>query len=173
MKSFAIAVAALVGAALSFPAAAQEQQATAADDASVKINQLIVYGDDPCPESTVDQITVCARKNERERFRIPEALRDDPMAPGRESWVNRAEAMEYVGKTGTDSCSPVGAGGFTGCFSQLIRQARAERMGADNVSWARLVEAERAKRLAKLDAEAEAIEQQLRAQEQAKGQQPQ
>lgn len=165
MKSLTM-MAALAAMAVSFSAAAQEQQATAADDASVRINQLIVYGDDPCPESTADQITVCARKNERERFRIPEALRQDPMAPGRESWTNRAEAMEYVGKTGIDSCSPVGAGGFTGCFTQLMRQARAERMGTDNVSWASLVEAERAKRLAKLDAEAEAIEQQLRTQEQ-------
>lgn len=170
MKSLVLAASVLAGLALSFPAAAQEQRATAADDASVRINQLIVYGDDPCPESTVDQITVCARKQERERFRIPEALRDDPMAPGRESWANRAEAMEYVGRTGTGSCSPVGAGGPTGCFAELMRQARAERMGADNVSWASLVEAERAKRLAKLDAEAEAIEQQLRAQEEGKAQ---
>lgn len=170
MKSLRI-TAALAAMVVSLPAVAQEaQSAGAADDASVKINQLIVYGDDPCPESTADQITVCARKGENERFRIPEPLRDDPRAPGRESWVNRAEALEYVGKTGTDSCSPVGGGGFTGCFTQLMREARAERMGADNVSWARLVEAERQKRLEKLDAEAAAIEQQLKAQEKASGQ---
>lgn len=170
MKRMMIA-AALIGLMVSHPSAAQERQAVGAvDDASVKINQLIVYGDDPCPESTADQITVCARKGEGERFRIPESLRDDPRAPGRESWTNRAEALEYVGKTGTDSCSPVGGGGFTGCFAQLMREARAERMGADNVRWSQLVEAERQKRLEKLDAEAEAIEQQLRAQEQSGGQ---
>lgn len=169
MKSMSIA-AALAVSALTFPAAAQEERSVPADDSSVKINQLIVYGNDPCPESTADQITVCARKGERERFRIPEALREDPVAAKRESWTNRAEALEYVGRSGTDSCSPVGAGGFTGCFTQLMRQARAERMGADNVSWARLVEAERQKRLARLDAEAEAIEQQLSEQERAKGQ---
>ncbi len=169
MKRMMMATA-LLGLTVSLPSAAQDRaSAGVADDASVKINQLIVYGDDPCPESTADQITVCARKGENERFRIPEALRDDPRAPGRESWTNRAEALEYVGKSGTDSCSPVGAGGFTGCFAQLMRQARAERMGADNVSWAQLVEAERRKRLEKLDAEAEAIEQQLREQERSGG----
>lgn len=169
MKRMMMATA-LLGLTVSLPSAAQDRaSAGVADDASVKINQLIVYGDDPCPESTADQITVCARKGENERFRIPEALRDDPRAPGRESWTNRAEALEYVGRTGTDSCSPVGAGGFTGCFTQLMRQARAERMGADNVSWAQLVEAERRKRLEKLDAEAEAIEQQLREQERSGG----
>jgi hypothetical protein len=169
MKRMMMATA-LLGLTVSFPSVAQDRaSAGVADDASVKINQLIVYGDDPCPESTDDQITVCARKGENERFRIPEALRDDPRAPGRESWTNRAEALEYVGRSGTDSCSPVGAGGFTGCFTQLMRQARAERMGADNVSWAQLVEAERRKRLEKLDAEAEAIEQELREQERGGG----
>jgi hypothetical protein len=169
MKRMMMATA-LLGLTVSLPSIAQDRaSAGVADDASVKINQLIVYGDDPCPESTADQITVCARKGENERFRIPEALRDDPRAPGRESWTNRAEALEYVGRSGTDSCSPVGAGGFTGCFTQLMRQARAERMGADNVSWAQLVEAERRKRLEKLDAEAEAIEQELREQERGGG----
>src|SRR3546814_12426792 len=117
-------------------------------------------------ESNADQITVCARKGENERFRIPEALREDPNAPGNESWTNRAVAMEYVGRSGTDSCSPVGGGGFTGCFSELMREARADRMGSDNISWARLVEAERQKRQEKLDAEAAAIEAKLKAEEQ-------
>src|SRR3546814_3072273 len=76
---------------------------------------------------------------------------DLPNAPGNESWTNRAVAMEYVGQSGTDSCSPVGGGGFTGCFSKLMREARADRMGSDNISWARLVEAERQKRLEKLE----------------------
>ena len=169
MKSLMFA-AAIAGMMASLPAAAEEREAIGASgDGSVKINQLIVYGDDPCPESNADQITVCARKGENERFRIPEALREDPNAPGNESWTNRAVAMEYVGRSGTDSCSPVGGGGFTGCFSKLMREARAERMGSDNISWARLVEAERQKRLEKLDAEAAAIEAQLKAEEQNRG----
>src|SRR3546814_6284073 len=100
MKSLMF-VAAIAGMMASLPAAAEEREAIGAlGDGSVKINQLIVYGDDPCPESNADQITVCARKGENERFRIPEALREDPNAPGNESWTNRAVAMEYVGRSG-------------------------------------------------------------------------
>src|SRR3546814_14589792 len=89
-------------------------------------------------------------KGENERFRIHEALREDPHAPGNESWTNRAVAMEYVGRSGTDSCSPVGGGGFTGCFSKLMRAARADRLGSDTLSLPPLVAAERQQRLAKL-----------------------
>jgi len=32
-----------------------------------------------------------------------------------------------VGRTGINSCSPVGPGGFTGCTEQLIKQAFTER----------------------------------------------
>jgi hypothetical protein len=31
-----------------------------------------------------------------------------------------------VGRTGINSCSPVGPAGFTGCLNQVIKQARAE-----------------------------------------------
>src|SRR3546814_15575114 len=51
MKSLMF-VAAIAGMMASLPAAAEEREAIGAPgDGSVKINQLIVYGDDPCPES--------------------------------------------------------------------------------------------------------------------------
>ena len=34
--------------------------------------------------------------------------------------------LETVGATGTNTCSPVGPGGFTGCLTQVIQQARRE-----------------------------------------------
>ena len=37
-----------------------------------RISEIIVYGTDPCPRSTDDEVVVCARKPESERFRIPE-----------------------------------------------------------------------------------------------------
>ena len=40
-----------------------------------KVNLVIVYGQDECPQGKADEITVCARKEERERYRIPEPLR--------------------------------------------------------------------------------------------------
>ena len=143
---------------LATPVFAQETTPAATAAAEPKINQLIVYGDDPCPPSTDEEITVCARKPEDERYRIPEALRADPNDPVNQSWANRASELQYVGRTGTESCSTVGPGGFTGCFNQIVRQARAERAGRDSVNWNRLIEEARQERLGKIDEEAEEAE---------------
>ena len=92
-----------------------------------KVSEIIVYGTDPCPRSTDDEIVVCARKPETERFRIPERLRQGGSLQSRQAWAARARAFETVGATGTNSCSPVGPGGFTGCVNQVIKQAFTER----------------------------------------------
>ena len=103
-------------AALPVPAMAQ---------AGGRVSEIIVYGNDPCPRSTDDDIVVCARKPETERYRIPERFRTSPPQT-REAWAKKARALETVGATGINSCSPVGPGGFTGCLSQVIKQAQAE-----------------------------------------------
>lgn len=128
--------------------------AHAQDDAGEKVNQLIVYGDDPCPASTDGSITVCARKDEAERFRIPQILREAPAAVSNEAWTQRVKAYETVGASGTKSCSPVGAGGMTGCMEQLIGRAYAEKAQGDDVQMGKLIEAERQKRLSTIDAAA-------------------
>ncbi len=148
------------------PSGATASNAPAAGDAGValtsgpddvRVNQLIIYGDDACPPSTDDQINVCAKLPESDRYRIPENLRtrDDPQS---NSWYNRAIELSYVGRTGTDSCSPVGPGGQTGCFNQLVAQARAERAGSETVNWNALIEQARQERLGRIDAEAAAVE---------------
>lgn len=134
-----------------FPAAAQ-------DAPGDRVNQLVIYGDDACPQSTDNEIVVCARKGENERFRIPETLRDNPNAATNDSWAARAQSFEYVGKSGTNSCSPTGAGGFTGCTQDLLRQAYAERAQDDTVNWGKLIEEERQKRLARIDGDADTVE---------------
>ena len=92
-----------------------------------KVSEVIVYGTDPCPRSADDEIVICARKDERERYRIPEQLRQGGSLQSRQAWAARARSFETVGATGTNSCSPVGPGGFTGCVNQIIRQAFDER----------------------------------------------
>ena len=103
--------------ALPAPAAAQ----------NAKVSEIIVYGTDPCPRSTDDEIVVCARKPEGERFRIPEKLRQGGSLQSRQAWAVRAKTFETVGRTGIQSCSPVGPAGYTGCADQLIKQAFDER----------------------------------------------
>ena len=92
-----------------------------------RVNEIIVYGTDPCPRSTDDEIVVCARKPEGERYRIPERLRQGGSLQSRQAWAARAKQFEVVGRTGINSCSPVGPAGFTGCTEQLIKQAFTER----------------------------------------------
>lgn len=94
---------------------------------SASISEIIVYGTDPCPRSTDDEVVVCARKPESERYRIPERLRSTGTLQQRQSWANRAIAFETYGKTGINSCSPVGPGGHTGCLQKMINQAFKER----------------------------------------------
>lgn len=95
-----------------------------------RISEIIVYGNDPCPRSTDDEVVVCARKPETERYRIPERFRTSGSPQSREAWVNRARSLETVGATGINSCSPVGPSGFTGCLTQVINQARNEARAA-------------------------------------------
>jgi len=110
--------------AVALPALFAPAPALAQND---KISEIIVYGTDPCPRSTDDEIVVCARKPEAERFRIPEALRQGGSLQSRQAWAARAKQFETVGRTGINSCSPVGPGGWTGCTEQVISQAFNDR----------------------------------------------
>ena len=99
-----------------------------AAQAQPRFNEIIVYGTDPCPRSTDDEVVVCARKPESERYRIPEALRQGGSIQSRTAWAERARVFETVSDTGINSCSPVGPAGYPGCTVELINEAfRARR----------------------------------------------
>ena len=152
MPRLILAATALIPAALliAAPALAQAE--------GEKVNQLIVYGEDPCPPSTDNEITVCARKDEAERYRIPEPLRETNTSVQNDAWNNRVIAYETVGATGTLSCSPVGAGGFTGCLGKFVDTAYAEKEADPNIRFSELIAAERARRLATIDSDASATQ---------------
>ena len=88
------------------------------------IAEIIVYGNDPCPRSTEDQVVVCSRVPESERYRIPKRYRPSGPPQVSQSWATKSKVLETVGETGTNSCSPVGPSGFTGCLTKVIKQAR-------------------------------------------------
>lgn len=89
---------------------------------------LIIYGNDKCPTNkNGEEIVVCQRLDEAERFRIPKTLRDQSAPPQKsESWAVRSQDALTSGNFGTGSCSTVGAGGQTGCFVREATRARAE-----------------------------------------------
>ena len=124
MKAALSAALAMTAATFFVQAPAIGQDAAATGD---KVDRVIVYGRDRCPPATGDDIVICVRKPETERYRIPEELREPSDHPENESWAARAESVEYVGRTGIQSCSTVGPGGFTGCWEQMMRAAREER----------------------------------------------
>lgn len=91
-----------------------------------KGNQLevVVYGSDPCPRSTESQIVVCRHLPESQRYRLPSSQNPQGTRQQRQSWAKKSQQLMSVGNTGTMQCSPVGPGGYTGCLTQEINQAK-------------------------------------------------
>jgi hypothetical protein len=168
VSRWTIAISAVLLGAFALPGAANAQDAAGpADPGNEKINQVIVYGDDPCPKATAaNEITVCARKEESERYRIPEPLRGVDKPPNR-AWTDKVLAYETVGNTGTLSCTPVGPGGYTGCTQKLINNAYAERKTSPDVTFSNLIAQEREKRLSTVDQEAKETQTRVEAEEKA------
>lgn len=112
--------------------AAQKTPALPNEAPPPRVSTLLVYGDDPCPRSKDDEIIVCARQPESDRYRIPKQFRkkkaDDVSS---QSWTERTRTLDMVSKKGLpNSCSPHGSGGQTGCMRQFLEAARAEREAA-------------------------------------------
>ena len=91
--------------------------------------RVAVFGNDPCPKGQGDEIVVCARLPEAERYRIPKKLRDEKAAAKTEqAWGARARDIDTVGnETLPSGCSAVGPGGTTGCFQQFLNDSRAQK----------------------------------------------
>lgn len=93
-----------------------------------RTSALVVYGNDPCPEGRGDEVIVCARRPESERYRLPKRFRDAPPGVADGSWTNRVMDLDRANAAVLpNSCSPVGANGQTGCYQQFLAQSRAER----------------------------------------------
>jgi hypothetical protein len=122
-----ILAAALLAAA---PALAQDDEQSAdqvTDGAPDRESTILVYGEDACPPSTDNEVVVCARRPEEERYRIPRSLRRSGQ-PQEQAWGARVESLEEVSRDmRPNSCSVVGTYGQSGCTQALIRQWYAER----------------------------------------------
>lgn len=133
------------------PLAAQE----AAGEQSDNVQMSVVYGNDAAPACPAGVICVTAVLPEEDRYRIPEDLRTSESGDN-VSWVKRAQRLEFVGNFGTLSCSPTGAGGFTGCTNALIDAAYGEKRESSAIRFAQLIDQARKERLSTIDADAAA-----------------
>ncbi|MFN3387742.1 MAG: hypothetical protein ACK40O_02340 [Allosphingosinicella sp.] len=108
--------------------AAQDAEAGEPPERSVT---AIVYGDDPCPVAQdPEEIVVCARRPDSERYRIPKELRNagDPLSET--AWGARAETLDDAARSNLPgSCSTVGTYGQTGCRQQMLDAWYEERRG--------------------------------------------
>lgn len=108
---------------LAAPALAQE-----GDDK--RTLNVTVYGNDSCPQGASDEIVVCARQPESERYRIPKKFRgkrkkDDAAGA---SWTSRVEGLEEASRPmRPGGCSANGSFGATGCTQAMLRQWFAEK----------------------------------------------
>jgi len=80
---------------------------------------LTIYGNDPCPRENI-----CIRAPESQRYRLPKSQNPQGTRQQRQSWASKSHQLMTVGSTGTGQCSPVGPGGYTGCLTQEINQAK-------------------------------------------------
>ena len=94
---------------------------------SETVRPLVLPSPDACAGGTPDEIVVCARRSERDRYRIPELLRDDKSLSGGKAWAARNEGLEAIDDSGIGSCSTAGSGGASGCWLEMIHQARRAR----------------------------------------------
>jgi hypothetical protein len=120
---------ALLLSATALPALAQETGGpVGADQSEMTVIEnyrrvtVTVYGDDPCPAAqSPDEIVVCARRPEEERFRLRTldpypGTTPEPTARLEQGGVGRTLGTDDVRLAGgTGSCTPVGPGGLTGC----------------------------------------------------------
>lgn len=124
MRKFATLTSA---AAMAFAGGYAALPAPALAQAQPNIAEIIVYGNDPCPRSTNNEIYVCNRRPEAERYRIPQNMRQSGTPQQMQSWAVRSKSLETTGATGLNSCSAVGPAGYTGCLEKLIKESRGER----------------------------------------------
>lgn len=118
-----LALAATGAGALALPAGAQTTPQ--------RTREIIVFGNDPCPRSTDDEVVVCGRRPEKDRYRLPENLRPSGPPQLSQSWAARSRALSTVGSTGPGTCGGVGPGGTDGCALKEIQQGLAERAEQD------------------------------------------
>jgi len=92
-----------------------------------------VFGDEACPAPKGDEIIVCARLPESERYRIPKHLRQKKRVdsgPGA-SWASRVRTLEDAQRfTRPGSCTAIGSFGQSGCTQAMINQWFEDRQRA-------------------------------------------
>jgi hypothetical protein len=117
----------LAFAALAVPLAARAAPPVPTPTPEHREVNIIVYGADPGPTGKDDEIVVCSRQPESERYRIPKRFRGQKAAasPAGNSWANKVQSTDDASRMAAgvpNNCSAVGTGGQSGCYAQFLNQ---------------------------------------------------
>ena len=87
---------------------------------TTQVSEIIVYGTDPCPRSTDDEVGgLRPQAGRASAIAFPKRYVRADRCSRAEAWANqRHQLSRPYGRTGINSCSPVGPGGLTGCASR-------------------------------------------------------
>merc|ERR1712039_545686 len=122
----------LIASAAVLAALAATASPVAAQSVDEKINMVIAYSEADCPVAQPGEVVVCEILVEEDRYRIPSNLRYSTN-PANQSLARQVDQIKYVGDFGAMSCSPAGAGGFTGCTQKFVEAWAADRKERDAV----------------------------------------
>lgn len=78
-----------------------------------------------CAEGAGEEIVVCGRRVDPERYRVPPQLRDrgfDPKGSTQSVSRERNALMDGTDSSSLGSCSTVGPGGMTGCLNKAVKR---------------------------------------------------
>ena len=91
-----------------------------------------------CRRTAADEdIVVCGRRRQDERYRLPG--RDAPFDPSGETESVMRERSRWAegGEAGIQSCGPVGPGGWTGCMVRNWAREREQYQWGKNIPGSR------------------------------------
>ena len=86
-----------------------------------------------CKSLDKDEIIVCGSRKRDERFRLPERTGPFNPAGDTKSVMNGRVGWAAEGDSGTQSCSAVGPGGWTGCIAKGWKRERDQTQWKKNI----------------------------------------
>ena len=103
-----------------------------APDLSAEASREATRGE--CKALDPTEIIVCGSRKRDERFRLSDTSKDlfNPFGDTK-SVMNERVGWAAEGDTGTQSCSAVGPGGWTGCMVKTWKQSRDQTQWKDNI----------------------------------------
>jgi hypothetical protein len=98
-------------------------------DLSAQIKQQVARQECRTGRGSGDEVVVCSNRRDRNRYRLTQSNSPRDLERERPNSVRERAKWIEEGDTGTNSCSPVGPGGHTGCMQKRWKKLRQQKKG--------------------------------------------